>query len=112
MGRQRKNIRLTVGERLRESERAATSMSLPVAVTHRLDLLAEAAKDLDATRSEIIGMLIAEAGLDPEKLELAILRYRKLKVADVLAPEEAESASNVISIKPRGPGRPAKTSSS
>jgi hypothetical protein len=110
MSRARKNIKLQLGERLRESEKAATSMLLPVAVTHRLDLLAEAAKDSDATRAEIIGMLIAEADLDPEQLELAILRYRKLKIADVLAPDETKAGENVISLRPRGPGRPAKSS--
>jgi hypothetical protein len=84
-------------------------MSLPVALQHRLDLLADASKDVDATRAEIIGMLIADAGLDPEDLEQAILRYRKLKVADVIPPAETGGEENVVSIRPRGPGRPAKS---
>lgn len=92
-------------------------MSLPLAVHHRLELLAEAAADVEATRAEIIGMLIATATLDPSQLEQAILRYRKMTVGDVvpdrptpaieplaLAPDE-----NVISIEKRGPGRPARS---
>jgi hypothetical protein len=84
-------------------------MSLPIAVQHRLDRLAECAKDIDATRAEIIGMLIANATLDIEELELAILRYRKLKVADVLPGDEVGEKGNVVSIRPRGPGRPSKS---
>lgn len=104
-------VRLKRGERLRESERQPTSMSLPVAVHHRLDLLAEGARDIAATRAEIIGMLIAEAELDPEQLETAILRYRKLKVGDVIPGGGGEAADNVVSIRRRGPGRPAKRES-
>lgn len=93
-------------------------MSLPFAVHHRLDLLAEAAKAAGATRAEIIGMLISGASLEPEELESAVLRYRKFKVGDVLPEEEPEpeqavdpaEADNVISISRRGPGRPARGS--
>ena len=100
-------------EALRESERPATSMSLPLAVHHRLDLLAEGASYADATRAEIVGMLICDASLDVEELERAVLRYRKLKVGDVIPekPEETSeppaltTADNVVSIKKRGPGR-------
>jgi hypothetical protein len=90
-------------------------MSLPLAVHHRLDLLAEAAEDVGATRAELIGMLIAQSSLEPADLEPALLRYRKLLVGDVIpderprpfvAPEPGEG--NVISISPRGPGRPAR----
>lgn len=84
-------------------------MSLPVAIQHRLDWLTESAKDLDATRAEIIGMLVAAAEFEPEELELAILRYRKLKVADVVPGNDVDEDTNVISIKRRGPGRPAKS---
>lgn len=92
-------------------------MTLPLAVHHRLDLLTEAAEDVEATRAEIIGMLIARAELDPEELELAILRYRKLTVGDVVPdeapdvqPEKPDAFDNVVSIKTRGPGRPARHS--
>jgi hypothetical protein len=109
MSKARAIVRLSLDERLRESERAATSMSLPVALVHRLDLLAEEAKDIDATRAELIGMLLADAELGDDDLELAILRYRKLKVADVIPDAEKSSGNNVVSIRPRGPGRPAKS---
>lgn len=102
-------MRLRLADRLRESERRATSMSLPVAVLARLDWLAESAKDIDATRAEIIGMLLARADFEPESLELGILRYRKLKVADVLPRHEVTKNSKVVSIRHRGPGRPSKS---
>lgn len=108
MSKEQSRIRLRLNERLRESERRPSSMSLPIAIQHRLDWLAESAKDIDATRAEIIGMLIADAEFDAEELELAILRYRKLKVADVVPDNEVGEGTNVISIKRRGPGRPAK----
>jgi hypothetical protein len=108
----REVVVLSSGERLRDSKRQPTSMSLPLAVHHRLDLLAEAGTDAGATRADVLGMLIAEADLDPETVERSILRYRKLKVGDVL-PEQAERSEpterpaedNVISIERPGPGR-------
>jgi hypothetical protein len=109
---------LSRGERLRDSRRQGTSMTLPLAVHHRLDLLTEAAEDTEPTRAEIIGMLISFAELDTERLERDVLRYRKLKVGDVV-PDELDSESepephdireldNVVSIRKRGPGRPAR----
>lgn len=105
-------------ERLRDSRRQATSMALPLAVHHRLDLLAECAEDVHATRAEIIGMLIARAGLDSDQLESAVLRYRKLKVGDVIPDERERSeeehplaADNVVSIVRHGPGRRPKRDS-
>ncbi|HXV06210.1 MAG TPA: hypothetical protein VFP23_09945 [Solirubrobacterales bacterium] len=94
-------------------------MSLPFAVHHRLDLLAKAAEDAGATRAEIVGMLIAAAPLDAAELEAEVLRYRKLKVGDVVPEEQREparqeeplKADNVISIARRGPGRPSRGSS-
>lgn len=112
MSKEQAKVRLQLGERLRESERAATSMSLPIAIHHRLDRLGEDAKDIDATRAEIIGMLIAAAEFDEDDLESAILRYRKLKVGDVIPRDEVGEGDNVISIKRRSPGRPAKSGNS
>lgn len=119
MAKRSEVVVLSRGERLRDSKRQSTSMTLPLAVHHRLDLLAEAAQDVDASRAEIIAMLIAQAPLDPDGLEHAVLRYRKLKVGDVLPEEEPElvepaelgEAGNVISIARRGPGRPTKRGS-
>ncbi len=109
MSKEQAKVRLQLSERLRESERASTSMSLPVALHYRLDRLAEDAKDIDPTRAEIIGMLIAAAEFDDDDLELAILRYRKLKVGDVIPQDDVGKGDNVFSFKRRGAGRPAKS---
>lgn len=107
-------VELPLNQRLRESRRQATSMSLPLAIHHRLDRLATLADDVEATRAEIVGMLIAESSLEADELEAAMLRYRKLKVGDVLPIEEQlehaheEGADNVVSIRRRGPGRPGR----
>src|SRR5215217_8681458 len=103
----REVVVLSRGERLRDSKRQPTSMALPLAVHHRLDLLSESAEDVGATRADLVGMLIAEADLDTEELERAILRYRKLTVGDVIPddpsagrePAETATDDNVISIQ-------------
>lgn len=93
-------------------------MSLPLAVHHRLDLLADLATDVDATRAEVVATLICDAPMDADALEKAVLAYRKLTVGDVVPPEESqpeeprlEDADNVVSIRRRGPGRPARRQS-
>lgn len=107
MTKKRKTVELNLNERLRDSRTQATSMTLPLAVHHKLELLAELAKDINASRADVIGALIAEADLD-DALEARILAYRKLTVRDVLKPDELdrELGDNVISIETRGPGRP------
>lgn len=117
MSKKPQTVVLSRGERLRESKRQATSMSLPLAVHHRLELLTEGASDVEATRAEIIGMLIATSPLNSEQLERAILRYRKMTVGDVvpdqptpaIEPLDLPPGENVISIEKRGPGRPARS---
>jgi hypothetical protein len=112
VSRGKKPVLLTRGERLRDSVKQGTSVTLPLAIYHRLDLIAEFAEAAGATRAEIIGMLIADAELNEVALEQAVLRYRKLKVGDVI-PDQAEErpepfdAANVVAIRPRSPGRPA-----
>ncbi len=116
MAKEQEVVHLSRDERLRDSKRQSTSMSLPLAVHHRLDLLAEAAEDAGATRAEIVGMLIAGTPLDTDELERGVLRYRKLKVGDALPEEPPEldeqdgpvEPDNVISIARRGPGRPGR----
>ena len=88
-------------------------MSLPLAVLHRLDLLAEAAADASATRAEIIGMLISEAAVDSDELETRILAYRKKSVRQVIAPKPEDrqikvADLNVVDLPVRTPGRPRK----
>lgn len=111
MTRKTRRVTLSRDELLRDSERQGTSMSLPLAVYHRLDLLTEAAQGAAATRAELMGMLIADAPLDAEELEQAVLRYRKMTVGELIPDEQSaseESLGNVVSIQPRKPGRPAR----
>lgn len=106
-----KEIVLSRSEALIDSRKQGTSLSLPLAIYHRLDLLTDAARAAQATRAEIIGTLIKEAEIDPDALELAVLRYRKARVGDVVPerqvqPEpQLEDAENVVAISTRGPGR-------
>jgi hypothetical protein len=107
-------VTLPLGGRLRDSTQQATSMSLPIAVLHRLDLLRAAAADANATRAEIIGMLISEAGIEPDELESQILAYRKKTVGDVIPAKQDErpvevERHNVVVLPVRRPGRPRNT---
>jgi len=102
-----KTIELSPYERLRDSRTQATSMTMPLAVLRKLELLADLAQDIGASRADVIATLIAEAEL-ADDLEARILAYKKLKVGDVLGPDKPDghSADNVISIEAPGPGRP------
>jgi hypothetical protein len=104
-------ITLRRDERLRDSKRQATSMSLPLAIHHRLDLLADASADVNANRAELIAMLIAESDLNPDDVEKRVLAYRKMSVGDVVPDEKPElirpkDAGNVVKLPVRRPGRP------
>lgn len=104
-------VTLPLDERLRDSRSQATSMTLPLAIHHRLDVLAELATDLKASRAEIIGTLIAGAALNIEQLEEAVLKYRKMTVRDTLPktpddPDPGQTGDNVITLPLRQPGRP------
>ena len=108
-----KTITVHLDELLRESRRQATSMSLPVAVHHRLDVITRAAGPMNPSRAEIIGMLIAEAEVDADSLERRILDYRKKRVGDVLPevqPAETTRSDddNVRELPVRSAGRPRK----
>ncbi len=86
-------------------------MSLPMAVHHRLDVLADLAEDAGASRAEIVGMLVAEADLDPDALADAIVAYRRKRVGDIVPEQPApavpgEKRDNVVAFEKRGPGRP------
>jgi hypothetical protein len=120
MAKRGRSVVLSRRDLLRDSERQGTSMSLPLAIYHRLDLLTEAAAASAAHRAELIGMLIANAPLDPEWLEQRLLEYRKATVGDVIPDEGAstrpaapdDGPDNVVAIEPRSPGRPARRQSS
>lgn len=105
-----KTVELDLDEDLIESLRLPTSMSLPLALHRRLDVLAELAKAAKSSRAEIISMLIANAELDSEKLERQIMDYRRLSVGDVFpeaSEEEGRAGShNVVRFERRKPGRP------
>jgi hypothetical protein len=113
MAKKPETVELDLDQRLRDSKPQPTSVLLPMAIHLRLDALAESAEDSAATRKEIIGMLIADASLDPETLDEKVLAYRKLTNGDVVStlpdkPGEEVAASNVLSFKKRGRGRPRK----
>jgi hypothetical protein len=115
MRKQPSTVTLPLDERLRDSRSQATSMSIPLAVHHRLDVMAHLATDLNATRAEIIAMLIARADLDVEQLEQAVLAYRKMTVGDVVPtkpgePSPEEVGDKVVRLPVRAPGRPRQRS--
>jgi hypothetical protein len=101
-------VTLSLDELLRDSKRQATSMALPLAVHHRLDVIAESAVAVSATRAEIIGMLIADTYLHPIELEQRIVAYRKKTVGDVVPSTSGEHGAdgNVVTLPVRHAGRP------
>jgi hypothetical protein len=107
-------VTLNLDEPLRGSPRQATSLSLEMAISHRLDVLAELAEAANASRGEIISMLIGEAPEDAEELERRILAHRKKAVGDVIParPDEPLDGENVVRLEPRPPGRPSRRSAS
>jgi hypothetical protein len=112
MPKRRTTVELNRDELLRESERQGTSLSMPLAIYHRLHLLSDLAAGANASRAEIIGMLIAKAELDPAQLEQGLLAYRHMTVDDVVPDQTskedvAPGHGNVVSIERRSPGRPA-----
>lgn len=86
-------------------------MSLPMAISYKLDALAELAKAASATRAEVISMLIDQASEEVEDLERGILAYRKKSVRDVL-PASGQPADdrNVVELPLRTAGRPSRRS--
>jgi hypothetical protein len=109
MARSNREIELPRWQRLRDSISQATSMSMPLAVHHRLERLARAAADVNASRAEIIAMLICEAPLDdPEELERRILAYRRMTVGDVISSDGQDDSSDTVIVPIARPGRPRK----
>ncbi len=105
-------VELERDELLRDSERQGTSLSMPLAIYHRLNLLSDLAAGAKASRAEIVGMLIATAKLDPAQLEQDLVAYRHATVGDVVPVDEelhesSPHGGNVVSIERRAPGRPA-----
>jgi hypothetical protein len=113
MSKRPETVTLALDELLRDSKRQATSMSLPLAVHHRLDVLAERGMPAGATRADIIGMLIVQADLNQDSVIEGLVAYRKMTVREVV-PEvpgqptagDTGDGAEVIELPVRGPGRP------
>jgi hypothetical protein len=113
MSKKQETVTLTLDELLRDSKRQATSMSLPLAVHHRLDILAERGVPAGATRADIIGMLIAQADLSADLVIDGLVAYRQMTVRQVVpdAPRQAVEGdavegADVIVLPVRHAGRP------
>lgn len=77
-------VKLSPDELLRDSRRQATSLALPLVIHHRLDVLAEQASALSASRADVIGALIAAAEIDPDAIENLVLAYKKQTVGEAM----------------------------
>jgi hypothetical protein len=86
-----------------------TSMNLPIAALRRLDAMAENARRVRTSRNELLAALIATTAVDSEGLEDIVDRYRRLRIADVIPHEEADTAGSVV-VPMRKPGRPSGSS--
>jgi hypothetical protein len=111
MAKSKPPIEISLDSLLRDSPRQATSMSLPLALSYRLDAISELLGAVKPSRAEIIGMLIASAKLDADELEHTYIAYRKLRISEVLPESEptdhlATDDDKVIHLHPRTPGRP------
>lgn len=111
MAKPKPPIEISLDSLLRDSPRQATSMSLPLALSYRLDAISELLGAVKPSRAEIIGMLIASARLDADELEDAYIAYRKLLIREVLPESEptdhpVTDDDKVIHLHPRTPGRP------
>lgn len=113
MPKRPKTVSVTLGDRLHDAPRQATSMSLPVPVHHRLDVIAERLQTVGATRADIVGMLLTEVDVDDdERLVQQWVEYKRMRVRDALPPRPAERAAgddNVVELPRRSPGRPRKS---
>ncbi len=107
-----KTVSLNLDELLADSPRQATSLSLPMAVSYKLDHLAELAKAANTSRGEIIAMLVDAAPEEGEDLERALLAYRRKSVRASLPArlDRPSEDDNVIDLPVRNPGRPSRKS--
>lgn len=114
MRRPRRILQIPLDEPLRDSPQFPTTLALPAAILHRLEELSSLAAATRATQSDLIGMLVAEADLDPDELERQIIEYRKKKVADIFNPDagtlqvEVDHDLNIVKVPLRPPGRPSR----
>jgi hypothetical protein len=101
-----KRTTLHLNDRIGDSPARSTSMNLPVAVQLRLDEMADLADVVRPTRNELIAAFVAMTDLDPEALEQIVLRYRRLRVVDVLP--QRDHADDDVVVPLRQPGRPSR----
>jgi hypothetical protein len=90
---------------LRDSESRPSLFNLPVALSHRLDKLAELTSEagVRAHRVDVVAALILAAPDDPDALLKLHLEYGKARVKD--AAVQDESVANVLHIRRPKPGR-------
>jgi hypothetical protein len=103
-----KRTTLHLNDKIGDSPSRSTSMNLPVAVQLRLDEMADLADVVRPTRNELIAAFVAMTDLDPDALEQIVLRYRRLRVVDVL-PQRDHGDDDVV-VPLRQPGRPSRGS--
>jgi hypothetical protein len=107
MSNRRPPLSVSSDDLVENAPRQSTSMSLPLPVVNRLDLIAERARKARPTRAEIIAALIAAAPLDADELVRLMMDYRDKTVGEVLASEAAGTdEAKVVTLLPRAPGRP------
>jgi hypothetical protein len=100
---------LHLDDKIGDSPTRSTSMNLPVAVQRRLDEMADVADAVRPTRNELLAALVATTDLDEEALERLVLRYRRLRVRDVLPDLDHQGTSgNDVVVPLRKPGRPSR----
>jgi hypothetical protein len=97
---------LNIDDRIGDSATRSTSMNLPIAVQRRLDEMAELADAVRPTRNELLAALVATAELDEAALEDMVVRYRRMRVRDVLPARDHAGGDSDVVVPLRRPGRP------
>lgn len=99
---------LNLDDRIGDSPTRSTSMNLPIAVQRRLDEMADLADAVRPTRNELLAALVATTELDESALEDVVLRYRRMRVADVLPSRDHAGGDGDVVVPLRRPGRPSR----
>jgi hypothetical protein len=90
-------------ERIVESERWMTSLTLPGPIHQHLDNLIETAAKQGAgavSRQEIIAALICDAPADGPGIKKCLEKYRQAEARDLIRP-----VKGVVIVRSHGPGR-------
>jgi len=99
---------LHLDDKIGDSPVRSTSMNLPIAVQRRLDEMADLADAARPTRNELLAALVATTEMDEEALELLVLRYRRMRVRDVLPERDRGDGGRDVVVPLRKPGRPSR----